>query len=193
MQKNEKRIVVVMEGPSGVGKDSIILGLINKYPNLFEKVISYSTRNMREGERNGKPYYFISKEEFIKKLDNGELFEHTERHGDFRGMSKSLFDKILDDGKIPLKDCDHIGLTALRKIYGDRVFGVFITAPKHVIEGRLKNRGDKGEDFQRRLLDYDKNMLQKKYFDLEIENISLEKAIEECYNKIEEFYEYLGD
>lgn len=192
MQKNDKKIVVVIEGPSGVGKDSIMLGLINKYPDLFEKVSSYATRNMREGEVDGKPYYFISKEEFVKRLDSGELFEYTERHGNFRGMSKALFDKVLNEGRIPLKDCDLIGLKALRKIYGNRLFGIFITAPKHVIEERLKLRGDKGEDFKKRLLDYDKHMLQKEHFDIELENIDLDKAIEECFNEIKKFYENLG-
>lgn len=187
--KNEKQMIVVLEGPSGVGKDTIMNGLIQKYPQLFEHVVSTTTRAMREYESQGNPYNFVTDEEFEKRVKSGEIFEYTERHGTKRGMSKHVFDDILNRKKIPIKDCDAVGLNALKKVYGDRVFGVFIVAPKKEIKKRLLERGD--ADIEKRLQNYDEHLKQAVFYDVEIENIVLDKAIKDCYEAIMKQYENL--
>ena len=190
--RNDKGIVVAIEGPSGVGKDTVIKGLINTYPNMFKKVPSTTTREMRVGESQGDPYFFVDEPTFKKMIESGEVFEHTIRHGQYRGMSLNHFDNIISQGIIPLKDCDKVGLDALRGVYGDRVFSIFITCPKEEIEKRLIGRGDSGEDLKTRLNNFDEYIKNQVYFDTVVENIDLSKAVADVYNKIMDFYESLS-
>lgn len=188
--KNEKQLIVVIEGPSGVGKDAIMKGLVEKYPESFEKVPSMTTRAMREGESQGNPYYFVSVNEFQRQLANDDIFEHTVRHDTYRGMSRVYFDRVLEKNKFPLKDCDKIGLYALRKVYGEKnVFGLFITCPKDVIEQRLIGRGETGDSLKQRLNNYDEYINEYVHYNVSIENIDLDKAIDNVYNAIKLYYE----
>jgi len=189
--KNEKGIVIVIEGPSGVGKDALVKKLIEKHPNMFEKVPSMTTREMRENESQGNPYYFVDEKTFLSYINNGQVFEHTTRHNTYRGMSKHLFDEILARKNFPIKDCDVIGLNALKKIYGKNVVSVFITCPKNLIEERLIKRGETGESLKIRLNNYDEYINNKIYFDYNIENIDLNKAADELYKIILKFYNSL--
>jgi len=186
---NEKGIIIVVEGPSGVGKDAVIKELIKKYPNTFVKVPSTTTRAMRVGESQGSPYYFVNESTFKTMLDSGEIFEHTFRHGQYRGMSKHLFDDVLSKKLFPVKDCDLIGVNALRNVYANKVFTIFLTCPKAEIERRLIGRGDKGEDLKTRLNNFDEYIKNAKYFDVVIENIDLDVAVDNVYNAIADFYE----
>ena len=111
-----KKQIVIIEGPSGVGKDTIITELISRYPDRFGRPINATTRPMRENESQNNPYLFLTEDEFLKKRASGEIFEHTMRHGTYRGMRKSSFDSILNSGKIALRDCDVNGLHAIKKL-----------------------------------------------------------------------------
>ena len=173
----EKLSIVIIEGPSAVGKDTIINELINRYPDRFGKPINATTRPMRENESQNNPYLFLSDEEFIAMRKSGEIFEHTTRHGTFRGMRKSNFDNIFESGKIVIRDCDRYGVDAIRKEYGDIVISIFLTCPKEEIERRLKERNEDPESMKARLKDYDTFILDRIYFDHIIENIDMEKTI----------------
>ena len=186
--KNKKGIIVVIEGPSGVGKDTLVQELMKKSPNTFVKVPSMTTREMRENESQGNPYYFVDEDTFKKYLSTGVVFEHTIRHGQYRGMSTKLFDDVLNKGLFPVKDCDMIGLNALKQVYGDRVCSFFITCPKEEIEKRLINRGTTGEDLKTRLDNYDEYVKNYVYYDETIENINLQLATDTLYKKIMDFY-----
>ena len=187
--KNKKGIIVVIEGPSGVGKDTIVQELMKQYPNTFAKVPSMTTRSMRDNESQGDPYYFVDEPTFKEYLSSGVVFEHTIRHGQYRGMSTKLFDDVLKQELFPVKDCDMVGLNALKKVYGDKVCSFFITCPKEEIEKRLINRGTTGDDLKTRLDNYDEYIKNDVYYDETIENIDLQVATETIYNKIMAFYE----
>jgi guanylate kinase len=182
MEKQNNKIVVI-EGPSGAGKDSIINGLIELYPHKYEKIISMTTREMREFEKPGNPYHFVTDIEFDKMLKSGDIFEHTIRHGTKRGMSERYITDILKKNKTALKDCDIVGVRALRKRFNN-VITVFITADKKDIEKRMRSRGDREEDIKIRLADYDKYMKNIKYYDYIVKNEDLKKAIENVENII---------
>lgn len=188
MKSHQKKIIVVIDGPSGVGKDAIISGVIQKHPHLFTKAPSTTDRPMRPSETQGNPYFFVTTEEFERGIESGDFFEHTTRHGTYRGMSKHIFDNILKTGKIALKDCDHIGLNALRKEYPGQVVGIFINAPKNLIVERLLKRDKDDKSIETRIADYDEFIKTKKHFDHEVQNIDLEKAIDDVINIIENFY-----
>ena len=169
--------IVIIEGPSGVGKDTIINELINRYPDKFGKPINATTREMRENESQNNPYLFLSEEEFFKKRESGDIFEQTIRHGTYRGMQKSSFDSIINSGKIAVRDCDVNGLNAIKKLYGNVVTSIFLTAPKEEIKNRLISRNEPFDSMQRRLNDYDSYMENAKYFDYVIENLDIDETI----------------
>jgi guanylate kinase len=181
---NTKKIIII-EGPSGVGKDTIINTLISKYPDRFARPINATTRQMRENESQGNPYLFLSDEEFHKLRESGEIFEHTIRHGTFRGMRKSSFDEILNNNKTPLRDCDKYGLKALKDIYGNQVTGIFLTCDKNSIKERLISRNEPLDSMNARLQDYDQCIKDAYYFDYVIENNNIETTIKEILDIID--------
>ena len=182
-----KKSIVIIEGPSGVGKDTIINELIARYPDKFGRPINATTRPMRENESQNNPYLFLTEEEFFKKRQSGEIFEQTMRHGTYRGMQKPSFDSIINAGKVALRDCDVNGLRAIRQVYGDDIVtSVFLTAPKEEIVKRLKSRNEPEESMQKRLKDYDTYIENAKYFNNIIENIDMEETIQKILKIIEE-------
>ena len=159
-------MIIVIEGPSGAGKDSTINYFITKQPDRFEKIISLTTRPMREYEKQGNPYYFVTDAEFDKMVKTGDIFEWTSRHGTRRGMSEKYIKQILDKGKIALKDCDLVGVRALQKKFGrENVISIFLLATKDMTESRLRKRGDSEAEIINRLKDYDNNIKEAQYYD----------------------------
>ena len=177
MEKLNNNRIVVIEGPSGAGKDTIIKTLMQRYPNRFGKLVSVATRAMRPYESEGNPYHFVTNEEFDQMVEQGDVFEHTIRHGEKRGMSERYILELFNANKIPLKDCDIVGVRALKSRF-ENVTTIFITADKNEIERRLHGRGDKPEDIERRLHDYDKCIQDAKYYDYVINNVDLDKTID---------------
>lgn len=173
-----RRQIVIIEGPSGVGKDTIINEIIKRYPDKFGKPINATTRPMRANESQNNPYLFLTEEEFFKKRASGDIFEQTMRHGTYRGMQKSSFDQILNANKIAIRDCDRFGLDAIRKEYGDIVKSIFLTAPKEEIRQRLISRNEPLDSMTKRLNDYDEYIQNAKYFDYTIENIEINDTID---------------
>ena len=176
MEDFVKRIVVI-EGPSGAGKDTIIKTLTRQYPERFAKLVSVATRAMRPDESQGNPYHFVSNQEFDAMVATGDIFEYTMRHGEKRGMSEKYINELFTEKKIPLKDCNLIGVNALKSKF-DNVVTIFITADKNEIERRLHRRGDALADIEKRLADYDVCMQEAKHFDHVIINDNLEKTID---------------
>jgi len=150
----QKRILVI-GGPSCVGKDTLIKRLIADEPDKYEKVPSYCTREPRPNEENGKTYFFIDVPSFQEKMASGDIFEHTHIFNTYRGMSKGIIDEIMSRGKIPIKEPDIIGLRALKKAYGDDIVSIFLTAPKDIIRERIKQRGDSEAEIKLRLDEYE--------------------------------------
>ncbi len=174
-----KKNILIIEGPSGVGKDTIINTIISRYPDKFGKPINASTREMRANESQGNPYLFLSEEEFLKLRNSGEIFEHTIRHGTYRGMRKSSFDEILNAGKVALRDCDKYGFKALKELYPNQVTGIFLTCDKETIKNRLLSRDEPLESMTARLKDYDDYIKDAYFYDIVIENNEMESTIKQ--------------
>jgi guanylate kinase len=181
------KTIVIIEGPSGVGKDTIINEIINRYPDRFDRPINATTREMRANESQGNPYLFVSEEEFLALRKSGEIFEHTIRHGTYRGMRQSSFNEIHSKNKIAIRDCDKYGLKALQEIYGDKVLGIFLTCDKDLIKERLISRNEPLESMKHRLNDYDQYVKDAYYFDHVIENIDMNATIDQILNIIDSY------
>ncbi|MGN0961088.1 MAG: guanylate kinase [Christensenellales bacterium] len=176
--------IIIIEGPSGVGKDTIIDQLISRFPDRFDRPINATTREMRENESQGHPYLFLTEEEFKNLRKSGEIFEETIRHGTYRGMRKSSFNEIINAGKIALRDCDKYGLEALKKEYPDQVIGIFLTCDKNNIRKRLEGRNEPIESMEIRLADYENHIKDAYYFDYVIENNDIESTLKQILDII---------
>ncbi|MCL2586705.1 MAG: AAA family ATPase [Firmicutes bacterium] len=185
--------IVVIEGPSGAGKDTLIRQLIELHPDTYVKMPSITDRPMRKDETQGNPYFHVTKEEFEAKIKSGEVFEYTvsSRDGRYRGMNKKIIDDILATDKIQIKDCDWVGIEALRRIYPGKVLAICLHVPKEEIAKRLLERGGDPKDIENRLNDYDE-YAQKiaKYCDIIIDNIKLSDCARSIHNIIT--YNYIS-
>jgi guanylate kinase len=133
--------IVVITAPSGAGKSSIVRKLLMQRHDLAFS-ISCTTREKREGETDGKDYYFVSADEFKRKITSNEFVEHEEVYpGKFYGTLKSEIEKIWAHRKVAVFDIDVKGAEALKKQFGNDALTIFIQPPsKESLINRLKNR-----------------------------------------------------
>ena len=133
------RRIVIISGPSGVGKDTVI----NAWKSVnqdVERVMTYTTRKRREGERNGVDYHFVDERTFLKMARAGDFLEHKEVHGNRYGTPIEGLASIVNAGKIAVLKIDVQGaLAILPKLPG--ALSIFLMPPSmEELERRLKNR-----------------------------------------------------
>ncbi|MCX7729486.1 MAG: guanylate kinase [Bacteroidia bacterium] len=182
--------LIVFSGPSGSGKTSIVKAILSKYPDMFGFSVSATTRVKREGEEDGKSYYFISKEEFKKKIENGEFIEWEEVYeGLYYGTLKSEIQRLHQLHKHVLFDIDVEGGLNIKKLYKDRVLTIFVMPPSiEDLKQRLKlRRTENEESFNKRVDKASKEIEKAIFFDNIIVNDHLENAIQKSEEKIMEF------
>ncbi|MBC8455925.1 guanylate kinase [bacterium] len=180
-------LIVAIAAPSGAGKTSVCRGLLNVGEN-FVFSVSFTTRTKRTTEINGDAYFFISKEEFEKKRAENLFIEDEFVHGNWYGTEKAQIDKALRKNKIILLDIDVKGALAVKKIYGDSAFLVYIDVPSSaILRERLKTRGTESEEeIQKRMTRVPEETEAKKHFDMVIVNNSLEETIQMVFKQIKE-------
>lgn len=144
-QQQQLRPIVVM-GPSGVGKGTVIKKMMEREPDAFGFSVSHTTRKARGGERDGVEYHFVSRGEMEEMERRGEFLEHAEVHGNMYGTSRGAVKAVTGAGKICVLDIDVQGGRQLRRSGADCVF-VFIDPPSMTeLETRLRGRGTETED-----------------------------------------------
>ncbi len=144
--------IVVISGPSGCGKSSLINTVITNIEDCYVS-ISTTTRAKRVNETDTKEYYFITKEEFIKEIDDGNFLEYALVHGNYYGTSIKPVLKALDNKKLVIFDIDVQGHAKIQEKFKDIATSVFITTPTlKELQNRLENRDtDKTEIIKNRL------------------------------------------
>jgi len=181
-----RKTIILIDGPRGVGKDAVINELIRRGGDTFKYIPSYSTRTMRPGERNGATHWFISEEEFKRKLETGDIFEYEIWESTYRGMSKKVIDDILQDGYIGLKTVGPDGVKILRNKYGEGVLSIFITTKREILIKRLQKLG--APDIDGRMKDYEHRHNYSHLADHIVENnATLEDVIVKIQNIIKEY------
>lgn len=152
MKLNERGLLVVMSGPSGVGKGTIRKALFKMPDNNFCYSVSMTTRKPREGEKNGVDYFFVSREEFEAKIAKGELLEYAEFVGEYYGTPKSFIEKKLSEGNEVIMEIEVQGALQVREKMPDAVF-IFIVPPsRQALIDRLLVRGtERTPDIEKRL------------------------------------------
>ena len=138
-------IVLIISGPSGVGKDAVVQLLQDRRREL-KFVVTATTRAKREGETDGVDYFFMSKDEFESMLDNDELLEHAVVYGDYKGIPKQQVRDLLRDGNDVVLRLDVQGAATVRGLIPDAV-SIFITAESdRALVSRLISRKTEDED-----------------------------------------------
>jgi guanylate kinase len=169
--------LIVITGPSGVGKGTLVRSLIARHPKLYLS-ISATTRQPRPGEIDGKDYYFVSKQQFENAIEQGELLEWAEYAGNYYGTPKTSVEKQINRGKWVLLEIELIGARIVKKIFPDALL-IFILPPSlEELGRRLRGRGkDSQEAIFRRLERAKAEIEAKDEFNIQIVNDDLETAI----------------
>ena len=146
MKLNERGLLVVISGPSGVGKGTVRKALFDMPKHNLTYSVSMTTRKMRPGEVDGKDYYFVSKEEFEKKIEEGKLLEHAEFVGNYYGTPLDKVNEQLYNGNEVVLEIEVEGAQQVKKKMPDCVM-IFIVPPgKQALYDRLKSRGTESEE-----------------------------------------------
>ncbi|MCS6935660.1 MAG: guanylate kinase [Chitinophagales bacterium] len=183
------RKLVVITAPSGAGKTSIVKKLLEQIPYLGFSV-SCTTRPRREGEQHGREYYFISVDEFKRKIAAGEFAEYEEVYpGMFYGTLKSEIERIWNNRKVALFDIDVKGAHNLKKMYGDDCLTIFISPPsRESLENRLRNRHtENAKTLKQRLQRAIEELAMAPQFDKQVVNADFDTAFMRVKNHITNF------
>jgi len=181
---------IIFSAPSGSGKTTIVKHLLAHNADLGFS-ISASTRDKRgRKEEHGKDYYFLTPEEFKKKIDNDEFIEWEEVYaGNFYGTLKSEIQRIWDEGKNVIFDVDVKGGINLKRYFGDKALAIFVKVPSlDVLRERLNDRGtETPESLSRRLYKAKFEMTFQDKFDVTLVNENLDASLAEAQRLYNEF------
>ena len=192
-EKFNKILVVV--GPSGVGKDTVMQKIFDKYPGFFKKGVTHTSRKMREGEKEGYNYYYVSKEEFLKLNEEGGLIEHNFYNGNYYGLSKMELEKGLKGDKIMYAIIDINGAKSVHNLKIPANFIGILPPSEEVLEKRLRGRGTEADEVIKGRLDIAKAEVKKiqetEFFNYKVINDDLNKAVLDLEEKLKELYPQL--
>ena len=183
--------LIIFSAPSGSGKSTIVQWLMQEHPELnlcFS--ISCTSRAPRGTEQNGVEYFFLTPEEFRKKIQNDEFLEYEEVYTDrFYGTLKTQVEKQLQLGQNVLFDVDVKGGVNIKKYYGERALSIFIQPPSvEELRKRLEGRGtDSPEAIKNRLAKAEYELSFAPQFDKVVVNDDLSKAESDTYSLLVDF------
>ena len=181
--------VVILSAPSGCGKTTILKALMARQLPL-EFSVSATSRQKREGETDGRDYYFFTPEQFREKVEQGAFLEWNEVYtGQYYGTLLSEVDRIAQNGRHVIFDVDVKGGLSIKERFGERALAVFVMPPSiDVLRQRLLNRGtETPESVEKRLQRAGYEISFSKEFDYVLVNDDLETAIREVYGLVSQF------
>lgn len=175
----EKGLLIVISGFSGVGKGTVIQMVLNELPGLKFSV-SCTTRAPRAGEEDGVNYYFLSEEEFERKIDEGAFIEYTRTFTNYYGTLKSEIDTPIAAGVDILLELNVVGAKNIKKLYPDCVT-IFVRPPSmEALKARLVGRGSESpESLERRLNEIDNESKEIPSYDYVVVNAVARTCAEE--------------
>lgn len=136
---NPQPLLIVISGPSGVGKDSVVLRMKER-GMLFHFVVTANTRPKRDDEVHGVDYFFVSKEEFARMIEEDELIEYASVYSDYKGIPKQQVREALASGKDVIMRLDVQGAETVRKLAPEALLIFITTESEEELVGRLKAR-----------------------------------------------------
>lgn len=174
--------IFILTGPAGAGEDSVIRKL-GKYIN-FDKIVATTSRSMRPEDKEGVSYYFISKEEFEKRIEDNKFFEYAlEDNGNYYGGTYEELKRVEKSSMPVIWKIDYKGVINAKKLLPE-VKSIYLYIPPELIEKRLRNRGDSSEVIKSRI-EYAKGWYDNEnIFDFKVEN--KEGKLEETIERVAE-------
>ena len=179
-------LLIVISGPSGVGKDTLIRRLLQLDPNLVYSV-SGTTRAPRPGERPGENYTFLTRDQFERLIASGAFLEHATYNGHFYGTFHERVEDARDSGRDVVLKIDVQGAEQVRRLIPDAIF-IFVVAPSEIeLERRQKQRGsESAQDLaERRRIGQDEMKYADKY-DHVVTNDDVDRAVDEILDLVRE-------
>ena len=178
-------LLVVVSAPSGCGKDTVISKVLEKMNGKGFLSVSMTTRAMRPGETEGVDYFFVTKDEFLKRIEEGDMLEYATYGSNMYGTPIGPVRKMLESGKTVFLIIEVEGGGNVKKAFPDAV-KIFIAPPSmNVLEARLRGRNtDSDEDIIKRLEIAKGELLRATEYDFIVENNSLEKAVDDVISII---------
>ena len=179
----DKGIIFIISGPAGSGKGTVVNLLREKMPELGVSV-SATTRKPRPGESEGVNYYYISREDFLSRIENDEILEYTEYCGNMYGTLKSEACRILDEGRDIILEIEVEGALQVKKLMPRDTVMIMLLAPTpRELEGRLRGRGTESDDvIEKRLRRAKEEILKASNYDYIVTNETGKSS--ECADKI---------
>jgi len=167
--ENNKNNIFIISGPSGSGKDAIINGLKKILPT--RQLITTVSRPMRAGERQGRPYYFISKKQFEKNIRQNKFFEYDFHYNNYYGLTYEEINQAKTSSKIYFWQAEYKGvITAKKKM--PNLTAIFINSPLEILIDRMRQREAKLDEkiFKQRIKDIKKWLKHLNIYDYIVEN-----------------------
>ena len=177
----------ILAAPSGAGKTTLCKAILNRYRDMLYSV-SYTTRAPRPGEVNGVDYYFISKEKFIKDIENNKWAEWAQVHGNFYGTPAEFLNKSLSKGQDVLLDIDIQGTVQVLDRYADTITFFILPPSLEILKKRLESRGtDSADTISARLVNAKEEISKKNLYHHVIVNDQLSSAVSELLSIIAKY------
>ena len=175
----KRGLLIVLSGPSGVGKGTVRAAIFSKGEQKFVYSISATTRQPRTGETDGVDYFFKTREEFEQMIQNKQLLEYAEYVGNYYGTPLEYVENTLEKGKDVFLEIDVQGAIQVRELMPDGVF-IFLTPPDlNELESRIVNRGtDSDEVIAKRMKTAREELELMKYYDYSVVNDTVDNAVQ---------------
>ncbi len=175
----QRGILFVLSGPSGVGKGTVLDGLMEDYNNINYS-ISVTTRTPREGEINGDDYFFVNREKFEEMKAKNQFLETARVHGNYYGTPRYSVEECLSRGEDIILEIDIQGAKQIKQEFNDAVY-IFLLPPNYEeLKTRLEKRdSETAESLKRRLKNASEEISEVKNYDYSIVNDKVEDTVEE--------------
>ena len=177
----EQNKVLVVVGPSGVGKDTLMQKVFDKHPNVFKKGVTHTSRKMRNGEKEGYNYYYVTEEEFLKMKDEDKFVEFNYYNKNYYGLSKMELKNQTKGDKILYVIIDINGAKNVNKAKIPANYVAILPPNEETLNERLKGRGTESEDVIKGRLETAKTELREiekcEFFNHKVFNNDLDKAV----------------
>lgn len=181
-----KGLFVVISGPSGVGKGTIIELLKKRITNAVF-VLSHTTREKRPGEKDGEVYHFVTVDEFKNGIEEGKFLEWAQVHQkDYYGTMREMVEKGLDEGRLVIREVDIQGAKSIKALIPKEQLLMIFIQPENigVLRSRIEHRGKlPEEEIQRRMHSAELELAEASHFDYRVTNY--DGQVERCYMDVE--------
>lgn len=184
MVESKKGLFIVISGPSGVGKGTIVKEIIKKYNAYYS--ISMTTREKRINEENGVNYYFVTKQEFEEKIKNNDFIEYATYNNNYYGTPKSKIETNINNNIDVIAEIEVKGAKKIKELYKDCILIYILPPSLNELELRLKNRNTEDAiTIQNRINIAKEEIKQINIYDYFVINDTIEEAVNKVVNIIE--------